>query len=232
MITLAEFMTIADANNRPPMLEKSMYDSWKSRMELYIENRENGRMIFNSVLNGLLVWPTVDEENGTTRTKKYEELSVVENVIPKLNPFHNNKQYQIRNMLEREKGKMEDLLKRESRGGRPTISPNVDVFFDLPNVDVLDGEVVMIDYLSIVETDKLIHTTKTDMVKLVVEIKCFDMSVDEFDKEIVSSDGLQPKQVDQSCVHALNEHHLNEIHVVPSKNEANQYLLCANPKPV
>ncbi|GJT78892.1 hypothetical protein Tco_1045617 [Tanacetum coccineum] len=49
-----------------------------SRMELYIENRENGRMILNFVLNGLLVWPTVDEENGTTRTKKYEELSVAE----------------------------------------------------------------------------------------------------------------------------------------------------------
>ncbi|GKC44069.1 retrotransposon protein, putative, unclassified, partial [Tanacetum coccineum] len=78
MTTLAEFMIIAGADNRPPMLEKSMYDSWKSRMELYIENRENGRMILNSVLNGPLVWPTIVEENGTTRTKKYEELSVAE----------------------------------------------------------------------------------------------------------------------------------------------------------
>ncbi|GJR53694.1 retrovirus-related pol polyprotein from transposon TNT 1-94 [Tanacetum coccineum] len=55
-----------------------MYDYWKSRMELYIENRENGRMILNSVLNGPLVWYTIIEENGTTRTKKYEELSVAE----------------------------------------------------------------------------------------------------------------------------------------------------------
>ncbi|GJW97974.1 integrase, catalytic region, zinc finger, CCHC-type containing protein [Tanacetum coccineum] len=78
MITLAEFMIIAVADNRPPMLEKSMYDSWKSRMELYIENKENRRMILNSVLNGPLVWPTIVEENGTTRTKKYEELLVVE----------------------------------------------------------------------------------------------------------------------------------------------------------
>nr|GFD15670.1 hypothetical protein [Tanacetum cinerariifolium] len=92
--------------------------------------------------------------------------------------------------------------------------------------------VVMIDYLSIVETDKVIHTAKTDMVKLVVEIECFDMSVDEFDKETGSSDGLQLKQADQSCVHALNEPHLHEIHVVPSKNEADQYSLCVNPKPV
>ncbi|GJW74582.1 hypothetical protein Tco_0133952 [Tanacetum coccineum] len=47
-------------------------------MELYIENKENGRMILNSVLNGPLVWSTIDEENGTTRTKKYGELSVAE----------------------------------------------------------------------------------------------------------------------------------------------------------
>ncbi|GJS28051.1 hypothetical protein Tco_0488671 [Tanacetum coccineum] len=28
-------------DNRPPMLDKLMYDSWKSRMELYMENHEN-----------------------------------------------------------------------------------------------------------------------------------------------------------------------------------------------
>ncbi|GKF78306.1 hypothetical protein Tco_0230776, partial [Tanacetum coccineum] len=41
------------------------------------------------------------------------------------------------------------------------------------------------------------------------------MNSDEFDKETGSSDGLQPKQADLSCVHALNEPHLHEIHVVP-----------------
>ncbi|GJY01706.1 hypothetical protein Tco_0359858 [Tanacetum coccineum] len=77
MTTLAEFMIIAGDDNRPPMLDKTMYDSWKSRMELYIENRENGRMILNSVENGPLIWPTV-EENGETRKKKYKELSAAE----------------------------------------------------------------------------------------------------------------------------------------------------------
>ncbi|GKC30518.1 hypothetical protein Tco_1037812, partial [Tanacetum coccineum] len=57
MTTLAEFIIIAGADNRPPMLEKSLYDSWKSRMELYMENRENGRMILDSVLNGPLGLP-------------------------------------------------------------------------------------------------------------------------------------------------------------------------------
>ncbi|GJR71548.1 hypothetical protein Tco_0083913 [Tanacetum coccineum] len=87
-----------------------------------------------------------------------------------------------------------------------------------------NSEVLMIDELSIVRTDKVIHTVETDMVKLVVEIECFGMSFDEFDKEIGSSDGLQPKQADLSCVHALNKPHLHEIHVVPSKHEADQYV--------
>ncbi|GKD33593.1 hypothetical protein Tco_1249102, partial [Tanacetum coccineum] len=54
MTTLVEFMIIAGADNRPPMLEKSLYDSWKSHMEFYMENGENRRMVLDSVLNGPL----------------------------------------------------------------------------------------------------------------------------------------------------------------------------------
>nr|GEU29237.1 hypothetical protein [Tanacetum cinerariifolium] len=80
MTTLAKFMIIAGAKNRPPMLEKSLYDSWKSRMEHYMKNRENRRMILNSVQNGPLIWPTVTDEDGTTQTKKYDELSATEKI--------------------------------------------------------------------------------------------------------------------------------------------------------
>ncbi|GKA40229.1 hypothetical protein Tco_0732822 [Tanacetum coccineum] len=80
MITLAKFMIIVGVDNRPPMLEKSLYASWKSRMELYMENRENGRMILDSILNGLLVWPTVVQEDGTTRKKTYAELSATKKI--------------------------------------------------------------------------------------------------------------------------------------------------------
>ncbi|GKE87319.1 hypothetical protein Tco_1564794 [Tanacetum coccineum] len=77
-------------------------------------------------------------------------------------------------------------------------------------------------YLSIFEIDKVNHAMETNMVKLVVEIESFGMSADELDKETGSSDGLQPRQADLSCVHALNEPHLHEIHVLPSKHEADQ----------
>nr|GFA58955.1 hypothetical protein [Tanacetum cinerariifolium] len=59
------------------MLEKDMYDSWESRMELYMMNRHHERMILESVENGPLLWPTI-EENGVTRPKKYSELSATE----------------------------------------------------------------------------------------------------------------------------------------------------------
>ncbi|GKE34321.1 hypothetical protein Tco_1453643 [Tanacetum coccineum] len=74
----------------------------------------------------------------------------------------------------------------------------------------------MVEWLSIVETDKVIYTVEIDIVKLVVEIESFGMSSDEFDKETVLVNGLQPKQADLSCVHALNELHLHEICVIPN----------------
>nr|GEZ52956.1 hypothetical protein [Tanacetum cinerariifolium] len=49
MASLADKAILSGADNRPPMLEKDMYDSWKSRMELYMLNRQHGRMILESV---------------------------------------------------------------------------------------------------------------------------------------------------------------------------------------
>ncbi|GJW59388.1 hypothetical protein Tco_0108723 [Tanacetum coccineum] len=77
--TLVEYMILSGADNRPPMLDKDLYDSWKSQMELYMQNREHRRMILESVENGPLIWPTV-EENGAITTKKYAELSAAEKI--------------------------------------------------------------------------------------------------------------------------------------------------------
>nr|GEV47830.1 hypothetical protein [Tanacetum cinerariifolium] len=77
MTNLADKAILSGADNRPPMLEKDMYDLWKSRMELYMLNRQHGRMILESVESGPLLWPSI-EENGVTRLKKYSELSPTE----------------------------------------------------------------------------------------------------------------------------------------------------------
>ncbi|GJS90776.1 retrovirus-related pol polyprotein from transposon TNT 1-94 [Tanacetum coccineum] len=55
MTNLAELIIVAGVENRPPMLEKSM-------------------MMLDSIDNGPLVYPTV-EEDGHTRPKKYSELT-------------------------------------------------------------------------------------------------------------------------------------------------------------
>ncbi|GJS32695.1 hypothetical protein Tco_0531077 [Tanacetum coccineum] len=74
MTTLADKAILSGVDNCPPMLEKDMYDSWKSRMELYMMNRQHGRMILESIENGPLIWPII-EENGVNRPIKYSELS-------------------------------------------------------------------------------------------------------------------------------------------------------------
>nr|GEZ46470.1 hypothetical protein [Tanacetum cinerariifolium] len=48
-------------------------------MELYMLNRQHGRMIHESVEHGPLLWPTV-EEDGVTRLKKYSKLSAAESI--------------------------------------------------------------------------------------------------------------------------------------------------------
>nr|GEU56308.1 integrase, catalytic region, zinc finger, CCHC-type, peptidase aspartic, catalytic [Tanacetum cinerariifolium] len=74
MTTLADKVILLGVDNRPPKMEKDIYVSWKSRMELYMMNRQHGRMILESVKNGPLIWPSI-EENGVTQPKKYSELS-------------------------------------------------------------------------------------------------------------------------------------------------------------
>nr|GEV34226.1 reverse transcriptase domain-containing protein [Tanacetum cinerariifolium] len=77
MVSLADKAILSGAENRPPILEKDMYDSWRSRMEMYMLNRQHGIIILESVEHGPLLWPSVTEE-GVTRLKKYSKLSAAE----------------------------------------------------------------------------------------------------------------------------------------------------------
>nr|GEV61288.1 retrovirus-related Pol polyprotein from transposon TNT 1-94 [Tanacetum cinerariifolium] len=65
MTSLADKAIVSGVDNRPPMLEKDMYDSWKIRMVLYMLNRQHRQMILESVENGPLLWPTIEENEAT-----------------------------------------------------------------------------------------------------------------------------------------------------------------------
>ncbi|GJS65916.1 retrovirus-related pol polyprotein from transposon TNT 1-94 [Tanacetum coccineum] len=77
MTTLADKSLLSGGDNKPPMLEKHLYDSWKSRMELYMMNRPHGIMILASVEKGPLAWPSIIVD-GVSRLKEYTELTLAE----------------------------------------------------------------------------------------------------------------------------------------------------------
>nr|GEU65455.1 hypothetical protein [Tanacetum cinerariifolium] len=79
MTTLLEHIIVDGAENHPPMLEKSMYDSKASHIHPFIKRKKHGRMMLDSTDNGLLVYPTV-EENGQTRPMKYFKLTEAQNL--------------------------------------------------------------------------------------------------------------------------------------------------------
>nr|GEW64543.1 hypothetical protein [Tanacetum cinerariifolium] len=64
-------------NSEEPNLSTSTTIVEVPKMELYMLNRQHGRMILEFIENGPLLWPTV-EENGVTRPKKYSKLSAME----------------------------------------------------------------------------------------------------------------------------------------------------------
>ncbi|GJW70059.1 hypothetical protein Tco_0126976 [Tanacetum coccineum] len=77
MATMAENDIAAGAENRPPMLEKDMYDSWKIRIMLYIEGNKNGEMLIDSINNGpfqLKKKITIPATEGTPEHKREQRL--------------------------------------------------------------------------------------------------------------------------------------------------------------
>ncbi|GJU12916.1 hypothetical protein Tco_1135312 [Tanacetum coccineum] len=64
MTTLAENVIVAWADNRPPMLEKRMYNSWKSCMKLYIRGKEHNKDLIDSLLSGPFQYGTVVEDES------------------------------------------------------------------------------------------------------------------------------------------------------------------------
>ncbi|GJR10171.1 hypothetical protein Tco_0792823 [Tanacetum coccineum] len=76
MTTLADKSLLLGGDNKPPMLEKHLYDSWKSIMELYMMIA-SCRNVLAFVEKGPLAWPSIIVD-GVTRLKEYTELTPAE----------------------------------------------------------------------------------------------------------------------------------------------------------
>ncbi|GJS15033.1 hypothetical protein Tco_0409505 [Tanacetum coccineum] len=77
MATMAENVIAASSKNRPSMLEKGMYDSWKTRIILFIRGKENGEMLIDSIKEGpfkLAEEITSKDTDGVTDIKGKQTL--------------------------------------------------------------------------------------------------------------------------------------------------------------
>ncbi|GJR83083.1 retrovirus-related pol polyprotein from transposon TNT 1-94 [Tanacetum coccineum] len=77
MANMAENVIPAGSETHPPMLEKGMYDSWKTQIILYIRGKENGEMLRDSVEHGPSKFKseiTIKDTNGVTDIRRAERL--------------------------------------------------------------------------------------------------------------------------------------------------------------
>ncbi|GJY96922.1 hypothetical protein Tco_0513832, partial [Tanacetum coccineum] len=82
MSTMAENVIVAGADNCPPMLGKGQYNSWQSRMLLYMRGKENGKELYDSVINGLFQFGTVNVP-ATPTTPAFTRDIIYEDLIEK-----------------------------------------------------------------------------------------------------------------------------------------------------
>ncbi|GJZ16166.1 hypothetical protein Tco_0551843 [Tanacetum coccineum] len=77
MATMAENIIAVGSETRPPIVQKGMYDSWKTRIMLYIRGKENGEMLKDSVINDPYKFKseiTTKDIDGVTDIRHEERL--------------------------------------------------------------------------------------------------------------------------------------------------------------
>ncbi|GKE24092.1 hypothetical protein Tco_1435604, partial [Tanacetum coccineum] len=87
-LSLAENVIVIGDDNHPPMLDKTRYSSWVSRMLLYMKGKEHGKLLVDSVLNGPFKYGTVvvprnETTLATARERTYIDLTDEEKLMIK-----------------------------------------------------------------------------------------------------------------------------------------------------
>ncbi|GKB33668.1 hypothetical protein Tco_0873069 [Tanacetum coccineum] len=77
-LSLAKNVIVVGADNHPPMLDKTNYSSWESRMLLYIKGKEHGKLHVDSVLNEPFQYRTIIEPvNETTPATLINDMHTI-----------------------------------------------------------------------------------------------------------------------------------------------------------
>nr|GEX28918.1 reverse transcriptase domain-containing protein [Tanacetum cinerariifolium] len=73
-----EHIIVAGAENRPPVLEKSMYDSWASRIHLFIKGKKHGRMMLDSIDNGPLLSSASQQSYPSPAPQRFYDAPIIQ----------------------------------------------------------------------------------------------------------------------------------------------------------
>ncbi|GJS93955.1 hypothetical protein Tco_0800923 [Tanacetum coccineum] len=65
---------LAGSENRPPMLNKENYVPWSSRLLRYAKSRPNGKLIYNSIMNGPYARRMIPRPGDPARTVPVPEM--------------------------------------------------------------------------------------------------------------------------------------------------------------
>ncbi|GJX67539.1 retrovirus-related pol polyprotein from transposon TNT 1-94 [Tanacetum coccineum] len=75
-----QYIYAAGSENRPPMLNKENYVPWSSRLLRYAKSRPNGKLIYNSIINGPYVRRMIPEPGDAARAVPTILLSLPEDI--------------------------------------------------------------------------------------------------------------------------------------------------------
>ncbi|GJV35286.1 putative reverse transcriptase domain-containing protein [Tanacetum coccineum] len=80
-----EHVIAIGTDNYPPMLDKSQYNSWLNHMLLYIKGKENGKQLYDSVINrpfhyGKIEIHATPTTLASTRDRTYKDLTETEKI--------------------------------------------------------------------------------------------------------------------------------------------------------
>ncbi|GKA23174.1 hypothetical protein Tco_0709136, partial [Tanacetum coccineum] len=159
-LSLAKNVIVAGADNHPPMLDKTNYSSWASRMLLYIKGKECFKLLVDSVLNGPFQYGTIVEpRNETTPETNIVLQGLPQDIYNLVN--HNEDAKQIWDIVKLLiQGSELSLQERESK-----LYDDFDTFTSMP------GESIHSYYMWFAQLINDIHTIGMTMKPLQVNTK-------------------------------------------------------------
>ncbi|GJR79589.1 integrase, catalytic region, zinc finger, CCHC-type containing protein [Tanacetum coccineum] len=229
-LSLAENVFVVRADNRPPMLNKTNYSSWASRMLLYIKGKEHGKLLVDSVLNrhfqyGTMVEPGNETTPATIRARTYTDLTDEEKIhesvdIKEKNVFLQGLPQDIYSLVNHNEHAKEiwDRVKLLIQGSELSLQERESKLYDdFDTFTSMPGETIHSYYMRFAQLINDMHTIGMTMKPLQVNTKFANHLQPEWSKFIM--DVKLAKDMHTTNFDHLYEHlrkpeaHANEVHL-------------------